>query len=332
MEVFLLVLALGLCVVVSFVFSGSEIGIYTLSRIRLDMEADEGHSGARIVRMLLRDESALLITILIANNLAIELASSLSDNLLGRCIDALASDVVLSPGTRALVLTLVLTPLLFLWGEALPKEIFRRRAHSMVYPSVPLIFALRWILWPLERVLRLLTLILEWSFGLGRGQVALGGQRERLVAVLAEGRRQGALHERAEALAHGALRLRNLPIAEAMIPWDQVHSLCSEWSEETLRTQVAESRWTRLPVVDGRGSLQGYVHQLEVLAAGTESSVLSHLRSLPTLPAETPVDRALLHLRGGARRGAVVGTVENPLGWVTLKDLLEEISGDLVGL
>jgi CBS domain containing-hemolysin-like protein len=45
----------------------------------------------------------------------------------------------------------------------------------------------------------------------------------------------------------------------------------------------------------------------------------------------TPVDRALARLRSGGQRLAVVGTSERPEGLVTLKDVLEEISGDLAG-
>ena len=328
MDLFLWLLALLLCLVASFIFSGSETGIYTLSRVRVDMQADQGHRPARMVRMLLRDESALLITILIGNNLAIELASYVGDHLLG------ASPRIesLDPAWRALLLTLVLTPLLFMLGEALPKELYRRRAHSMVYPTVPLILIARWVLWPFERVLRLLTASLEHLFGLGSGRVASGGRRERLIALLAEGRRHGALHERAEALARNALQLRTLPVTHAMVPWDEVQKVNRTQTDEELHRLVSESRFTRLPVVDEDGRLEGYVHQLEVLAAGAEIPVLSHLRRVSALPADTPVDRAILHLRGEGRRGAVVGSVEEPLGWVTLKDLVEEISGEVVGL
>ncbi len=328
MDLSLLILALLVCLVASFVFSGSETGIYTLSRIRVDMEADQGHRPARMVRMLLRDESALLITILIGNNLAIELASHVGDSLLG----SLPGAGGLDPAWRALLLTLALTPPLFLLGEALPKELYRRRAHSMVYPTVPLILTARWLLWPIERVLRLLTATLERLFALGSNRVTLGGRRERLAAMLAEGRRHGVLNERAEALASNALQLRTLPVSHAMVPWDEVQYVSRAQSNEDLYRVVCESRFTRLPVVDEHGHLEGYIHQLEVLSAGPDSPVLSHLRRVSAMPVDTPVDRAILHLRGGGRRGAAVGSAHEPVGWVTLKDLVEEISGEVVGL
>lgn len=324
MEVALNLVLLGLCVAASALYSGSEIGIYSLSRVRVELEADQGNRSAGVVRRLLGDETALLITILIGNNLALELASHLGDDLVG--------NAGLEGGLAALVVTLVLGPVLFLGGEALPKELFRRRPHGLTYPAARFVWVSRGVFWPLERLLWGLSAVLERLLGVGRGRGAAARGRERLVALLAEGRRLGALHERAEVLARNALTLRSTPISRAMVPWERVLRLEREVPADELFELVRRSHWTRLPVVDGRGHLAGYVHQLEVLGAGPASPVLDHLRSMLILPADTPVDRALLTLRGGGQRAAVVGSEREPLGLVTLKDLVEEISGDLVGL
>jgi CBS domain containing-hemolysin-like protein len=59
--------------------------------------------------------------------------------------------------------------------------------------------------------------------------------------------------------------------------------------------------------------------------------VLDHLRELVHFPAHTLVDRALGRLRLSGQRLAIVGSLEKPIGLLTLKDLVEEISGDLAG-
>ncbi|MCB9915733.1 MAG: CBS domain-containing protein [Planctomycetes bacterium] len=136
------------------------------------------------------------------------------------------------------------------------------------------------------------------------------------------------LEPHAELLAHNALGLRHLPVTRAMVPWRKVQSLDSARPEEALRKAVAASGYTRLPVLAG-GVVQGYVHQLDVLAAGIDKPVLASVEPILFVPPETSVDRALSRLRHRGRRMAVVGSAEAPLGLVTLKDLLEEISGDL---
>ncbi len=71
------------------------------------------------------------------------------------------------------------------------------------------------------------------------------------------------------------------------------------------------------------------LHQLEVLGDADPAAPLVRLRDVLFLPPGTPVDRALARLRVRGVRMAVVGTPAEPLGLVALKDLLEEISGDL---
>jgi len=312
------------CLAASFLYSGAEIGFYSLSRVRVELEAGEGRRAVRRVSRLLRDEPALLITLLIGNNIALELATLQGDRLF--------EGAGFEPWQHALIVTAVLTPVFFLLGEALPKDLFRRRPHAMVYPSSLVVWVSRWAFWPLERLLRGVSAGVARLLGLRGGDLPSLGERERLAGFLSEGRRLGALHERAEALALNALKLRTIPISQAMVPWVDVQVLRRGEGNAALFESVRESKRTRLPVVDEKGRFEGYVHQLEVLAAGPEGEVLGRLRALPVMSADTPVDRALSQLRAGGRRAAVVGTAEAPLGLVTLKDLVEEISGDLVGL
>jgi CBS domain containing-hemolysin-like protein len=318
-------IVLALCLAGSATYSGTETGMYGLSRVRVDLEARHGRRFARATRWLLRDEGALLVTILIGNNLAIELATHFGQELLPAA----------RHGTSigAVYVTLLLAPVLFLFGEALPKELFRRRPHARLAPVVPFILASRIAYWPLERVVSALTWAVGRAFGLPGTKPALSRGRELVSGFLAEGRRTGALSHRAEVLAQNALTMRSTPIGRAMVPWSQVLRLDAGADQAAQFDVVRGSRYSRLPVVDAAGDVLGYVHQLDVLAAGPETPVLQHLLDLPRLAPDTAVDRALLALRGKGRRAAIVGLPgAPPLGIVTLKDLVEEISGELVGI
>ncbi len=324
MELIGLLVVLLLCLAASFVYAGAETGFYTLARAQVELDAARGTRPARWVRWLLKDESALLVTLLVGNNLALELLSGVGDSLL----DGFALPAAL----RATAVTLLMTPIVFLLGEALPKDLFHRRPLALTYLVAGIVVASRIAYWPLERLLRGSTWLLERLLGVGPGGGAARPGRERLLSLLEEGARQGALPERARRLAENALGLGSTPISHCMTPWSQVLSLKRTAEEAQLRRETEGSRWTRLPVVDEGGAFVGYVHQLEVLAAGGEQPVLAHLRPLPVLPADTPADRALSRLRGAGVRAAVVGSAERPEGLVTLKDLVEEITGDLSGI
>ncbi len=302
-------------------FAGSETASYAVSRVRVDLEARQRSLRSRLVRWLLADATALLVLVLLGNSLLVELATWTAEGS--------AQRLGLPDWAVEIVLALWLTPLFFFFGDLLPKELARRRPHQYLANSAPFLAAMRILFWPLERLLRGLTWIVTRVFSVPEDAFSSHHSREGLLKLLSEGRLSGALPPQAETLAHNVLRLRSTPLSKAMIPWERVDRLEVGRSNAELYAAVAASPFTRLPVVAADGSLQGYVHQLDVLGEGPEEPVLEAVRELIELDSELPVDKALARLRTSGQRLAVVGTRRAPLGLVTLKDLVEEISGEL---
>ena len=315
-----LLLCLAACLLASAVYSGFETGFYTLSRQRVDLDEQRGRRAARLVRWLIEDDSALLVTLLVGSNLTQELLSHFGTELL--------SGLGFPQRGLGIATTLCLTPIVFLFAEVLPKDLFRRRPYALVQRVAPFVVVTRLALWPLAMVVQGITLGLARLFRLESRAVAGFHGREVVLAYLEEGRRAGILPSHAEMLARNALKLRSIPVSRVMQAWGSVARLRRGASEEELVRTIRESAWTRLPVVDESGTALGYVHQIEALTAAS-GSVLSHIRPLIALPPDLSVDRALLRLRASAARLALVGTAEAPLGIVALKDLVEEISGDI---
>ena len=81
MNLSLLLLTLTLCLILSAVFSGSETGFYSLSRVKLDADVRAGRRNARLVDRLTRDERGLLITILLIPFFSIWLLKTLTNSL-----------------------------------------------------------------------------------------------------------------------------------------------------------------------------------------------------------------------------------------------------------
>ncbi len=339
-----LLLALLGCLVASAMYSGSETALYTLSSVQVELEAERGKRSARLTRWISKDDAGLLIAILIGNNLALELATHVGESL------GLAWGW--PPTMATLAVGLWLTPIAFLFAEVLPKEMFRRRPHGLLPLALPLLLVSRVLFWPLERVLRVVALVFERLFGVGGNTVAVLRGKDRWHARFEEGRRAGAIPERTYRLVRNAMALHSTPVTGAMVPWDRVLVVSAGGGAEERMAQVRSSRYSRLPITGEAGHVIGYLHQLDVLARSIglpartgfralesdnedrsgELDALEGLMDVPFLDPECTIAGALLQLRGLGKRAAVVGTSEKPLGWVTLKDLVEELSGDLVGL
>lgn len=326
-----LALALALLLFLSAVFSGSETGFYGLSRLRIEAEAQEGRLSARLVRLLIKDEIGLLITLLIANNLALELLTHLVDSRLSRF------EMIPTWG-HELVATAVLTPFVFFLAELVPKDLFLRRADRLFMLFAPLIGLARIVFLPLSAPLRFLAAGLERLLAVQRSELTSALGREQVLELLREGRRSGALSPEAEKLALNVLDLRKKTVGSVMVSWDEVETVDLDRPEEERRRRVLESGFSRLPAVRRTGAatvVDGYVLQLDVLGevvkSGGPTGTDAHLRPITVLPPELPVDRALARLRLEGQRMALVGETAAPAGIVTLKDLVQTISGDLGG-
>jgi magnesium and cobalt exporter, CNNM family len=316
-----LLLLVGL-LFLSAVFSGAETGVYSVSRVRLEAEAQEGKRSARLLSRLLRDDATLLITLLIGNNLVLELMTLLAESSVARSrLPAYAHE---------LVATVALTPLVFLFGELIPKDLFRRRPHTLLTLVAPLISVFRWLVSPLAYPLALLALVLERLLGLRKEDFARILRREEMVEVLAESRRTGSLAPHAEELARNALVLRHTPLARVAVPWERVGWVDLDRPQAEAHAAVADSGFTRIPVLrtgpDKKRVVLGYLHQLDVLGASPETPLEEHLRPLLELPPDLPLDRAVARLQAAGQRLAVVGTLRAPRGLLSLMDLLATLA------
>ncbi len=331
MSIELALLSFVVLLLLSAIFSGSETGVYSLSRARLESEVRQGSRAARLLSSVLRDDTAILITLLIGNNLMLELATHLAEHQ----VDGVEG---LPPWAHEVVITLVLTPLVFLFGELFPKDAFRRRPHLLLGICAPLLSFVRILFLPLSWPLVRLSRVLERMLGVRESEFTRALGREEVFDILEEGTRAGALAPHAEALARNVLIMRETPVSEVMIPWGRVESIDLDAEEHEVSRAIDASDFTRLPVLSSRSGerrVEGYLYQLDVYRAaaaqgGTAASdVLAALRVLPNLPPDLPVDRALGRLRLSGQRVALVGTPESPLGLATVMDLVTRISSDL---
>ena len=319
MDVGLAVLALVLLLLLSALFSGSETGMYSVSRAMLDAEAARGRWTPRLLRRLLRKDAGFLVTLLIGNNLMLELLTHRAE------LHVLSLGV--PPWAREIMVALLLTPIVFFFGELLPKDQFHRRPQRLLLVATPFLAVARVLFLPLAWPIDALSRGLERLLGLESREVTRALRREEMLAVLQEGTRTGALAPRAESLARNVLVLRETPVSKLMVPWSRVRTLDLDVPRQARREAAEPSEFSRLPVVtrqDGSEAVVGYVHLLDYL--GGELPLSECLRPLPELAPDVAVDRALARLRVSGQRLALVGTPEAPQGLVTLMDLVEAIS------
>lgn len=302
-------------------FSGLETGVYVMNKLRLELHVEAGHRPARRLQRMLADTRNLLSVLLIGVNVA-----RYADTF---CITALF--ILAGYGRQAEWLSLaVATPTLFVFTESVPKAVFHRSGAPAVYRCSGLLrvsdiaFKITGVSY-LVRGVSWLTMTL---FGRRRAQGGLLAP-PGLAAVVAEGRASGALTQFQSIMADRIANISEVTLADVMVPMSRVMRAPAGVTRDELRRLIREHNYSRVPVMDERGGVVGVLDVYEALIDEGDAPPEEHTTLPLVLPSAMVVTEALWRMQRTRTPLAVVARNERPVGIVTVKDLVEEIVGEL---
>jgi CBS domain containing-hemolysin-like protein len=310
----------GICL--SALFSGLETGLYTINRVRVEVRAKRGEAAARRLQSELRRPARMLATLLVGNNVA---------NYLGTFgVAAILSGLGVGDGLGILINAGLLIPLLFVFGETLPKDLFRTYTDRWTYGLSGFLTLCRLAFTGtgLLVVVQLTTRVAERL--IGSGAEAATSARERISRLIKEGVSSGVISEAQTALADRALAMRGLTLATEMIPWSQAVTIPLGADRQQREALIRRRDFTRMPVVDPEGRVVGIMSSIEALLRPDEPTATLMSTPMP-IPVTTPVREALRSMRVDRQAMAIAVDPDSgePRGLVTLKDLVETITGEL---
>ncbi|MEM7681121.1 MAG: CNNM domain-containing protein [Planctomycetota bacterium] len=308
----------------SALYSGMETGCYQLNRIRLHVRAQRDERAAKSLSRLLNRPAVLLTTLLLGNNIA---------NYLGTfSLSLLLEGSGLSPLQTIVLNTIIVTPLLFVFGEVLPKDLFGAAADRIMYPMAKVLTTSRILAYTtgLGFVVQAFSALCLRMVGQSSGMTVLHPRR-RFGQLVREGVGYGLLSDEQSGLAERVLASAGRKIGDEMIPWKRVLTLQHNDPVDRVRELADRTGRSRFPLVQGK-KVVGVVNAVAYLArTGPPPASLQEL-------AEPAVHlRAQAPLRSGLARmqqqhvglAIVVDPQGQPVGIATVKDLIEPITGEL---
>lgn len=318
-----LLISLGVLLVLSGFFSGSETALMALNRYRLRHLAAAGDKRAGRAARLLAQPDRLMGIILLGNNLVNFVAATIATLIAIRLYGDIGA--VLAP--------LIFTPLVLIFSEVAPKTWAAVHPESVAYPaSMPLTGLLR-LFYPVVAVINWISNGLLRLLGMRTFHRSDHLSREELRTMLSDSSARAAGSYRGMLL--NILDLEHASVADLMVPRNDMVclDLGEEW--ESIVEQIRSSFYTRLPVVEGEiDNVVGILHVRTVLnrlASGTlDRDTLRRLVRKPYyVPETTSLTQQLLEFQAQERRmGLVVDEYGDIQGLVTLDDILEEIVGE----
>jgi hypothetical protein len=293
----LTLLILLIAIAASAMFAGSETGFYGMNRLRLRHEARQSRVAAVLERVV-RSPSAFLATLLIGNNLANDAAVRAAGDL----CESFGMDRPEFWGA------LLLTPIVFLFGEVLPKQLLLASPRRLLSLAAPLALA-RILFWPLTAPLAALARRLEG--GKGSGLLV----RRQFQALLQEGELQAPGEARVMTAALRALDSKGKGL-RPFLRFD-LPKLKPSCPLEDARQQVA-ARAETLALVMRPDAPPALLLGSRMALAGPEASLTDLAIPLPVLPADLDFATGLMRLRA---LGVAFAWVEKPGEWAGLWDL-----------
>jgi CBS domain containing-hemolysin-like protein len=308
-------LAITICLAVSFIFSGIEAGLLSMSRVRLKHRVKLRDRAAIKLDRLLTHPERLLITVLLVTNFMNIVALTLTTD-----------EFVRRLGPRGYLVTLLLALPVYLIGlEVLPKSLFRRFPYRALAA--------------LAEPLRLADALLAPVHFVGRGiakflfghrppnQQKLFVAREDFKYLTIESERTGALTTEERQLIHNVIDFRNLLAKDVMVPREKVQTIAADASIDYLLAHSAETKFDRWPVLAADGTITGLLNVFDIALEGRRTGPVEIFqRRLVKVNANEPAFSALHKLRAArATMALVIDTHGAPLGIVTWEDLIKRL-------
>ena len=316
--------AILVCVFFSNFFSSSEMAYSACNRVRLENASDDGSKRAAAAVKIVERFDDTLSTILIGNNLVNIAASSLG---------SLAVMELLGDG-YAWVSTVVITTLVIIFGETMPKIVAKNSANRIALRHAYFIRILSVLFKPLIMLvvglIRLICLPLKGE----RTDASDDDAVEELSSIIETAEDESVLDEDRSELVQAAIDFSDVMASEVMTARVDMLALDIEDDWDELLKTIDESPYSRLPVYeDGVDNIIGVLylnHFLKALAGDEKPDIRSLLMPVCYVYKTMKLPAVLSELRRAKQHLAVVvDEYGGTLGVLSMEDVLEQLVGEI---
>ena len=320
------VVILGICLLLAIFASAAETALTSLGRIRIRRLAEEGNRPAQQLQHMLNNPGDFLSTILVINNVAVIVASTLTANL---------TLALLHFNSAEAVTTVALALFILIFCEITPKTIAIHNAERWALRLAGPVRGFAWMLGWLVRVLAAIPPLLVRPFGVHTSPRGPFVTEEEIRMLVGTAEEEGVIEEDEEQMIHSIFEFGETTVREIMIPRVDMKAAGGETHIEAVVDLMLRVGHSRIPVYEENiDNIIGIVFDRDLFKYFRENEIdvplQEAVRPAYFVPESKKVDELLRELqKQRVQMAIVVDEYGGTAGLVTIEDILEEIVGEI---
>ena len=315
----------------SALFSGLEIAFVSADRLRFELDVENRTFSSRILERFFRNPNIYISTMLVGNNIALVLYSTMMAHL----IEMLLPQGFITNEFLLVVLeTLVSTAIVIVVGEFVPKSIFRSNPNGKLNILAFPIFLIYIILYPISLFTTWVSRLLLMVFGIriDKENTAKAFSKIDLdffVHSGLTGSEEDSQPDSEVRIFQNVLDFSNVKTRDCMVPRNEICAVEKGESWNSLRERFIETGYSKLLVFDeDMDHIIGYIHSSELFRHKEDWN--RHIQTMPFVPETLAAQKLMKQLM--ARKKSIAVVVDEfggTSGMVSLEDIIEELLGDI---
>ncbi len=315
-----LVVVILITVILAAFFSGSETAVVSCSKVRIRHKSKAGSSSARTIEWFLEKPEQFFSTVLVGTNISVIVCTA----------SATALAVYLIGSSGPLAATVVMTIVLLIFSEVIPKSLFLYYADRIALLAAPGLKFFYYLLWPVVFPSMILVRgVLRAASHTGKSYSLLSS-REELIYLYAAGK-STPLEQTESMIMDRVLRFKKLTLKDMMVPFEKVVAFPVNMVVEEAVDEANKYSYYRFPVVSPEGRrVLGIVSLFDLLGLDGAERLSKVMHPPLFADAGESVEKLLLRMKRESMHMAIIlDDAGEVIGLVTLENILESVVGNI---
>lgn len=317
-------------------FAAAEIALVSLSRVKMEEQANKGDKKARVLVQVLGHSNQFLATIQVAITFAGFLSSASAATTIAGRLAPLLGNAAWTKEAAVLIVTIVLSYVSLVFGELYPKQVALHRAEAIAKITVQPVRIVGILLRPFVWLLSMSTSLLMKLTPIDFSETEPKLTREEMVHMIESGKSAGVLETDEYEMLEGIITLNKKMAREVMVPRTDAFmiDICAD-NDQNIDAILAQP-FSRIPVYrDDKDQVVGVVHIKNLLKEarqkGFQAMQIEAVMKEPLFVPETiTIDDLLFEMKRTQQQMAILlDEYGGVVGLATIEDLLEEIVGEI---